>query len=321
MGGLAINLTLLLLSIFPAFRIPLSTLEIFAVSAMAVLGLMDDRFELRARWKAALGLSIALILAGATLHHITPLPPTLEILGIPLPGQQWIAFCLLAVMYWCLPHAYNLVDGANGLATGFGLVVVGSLWAKASPQPGPVGVLMACLALNWPKARLFLGDCGSLSMGLLLVIGAQKFLLSPEPNHILWLFAYPTIDVLMVIAIRVFARKPIMVGDRNHLHYQIKDRWPALSHLSVPILLALSAMCGSEVYLSGPWVVIPVVGLLSLMGLAAYLTATSVFRTSREEGNNVAGSRGRSSVLDPDGSHPEPKVIPEPRWQQHVTNP
>lgn len=319
-GGLALNLTLLCLSIFPAFRLPLTWLEALAVSAMAILGFLDDRLELRARWKAGLGLSLALILAGATLHHISPLPATLEVLGIPLHGQPGFAFALLAIMFWCLPHAFNLVDGANGLATGFALVVVGTLWAKNLPQPALAGALLACLFLNWPKAHLFLGDSGSLSIGLLLVISAQKFLLMPDPGHVLWLFAYPTIDVVTVIAIRIFARKPIMVGDRNHLHFQIKDRWPVLSDFSVPILLTLAAMCGSEVYLSGPWVAIPYAGLGALLGLAAYLTTVTALKIVREEYATGDAPSPERSDLDADGSHPEPKVLHKPQWQERVSN-
>jgi UDP-GlcNAc:undecaprenyl-phosphate GlcNAc-1-phosphate transferase len=321
-GGLALCAAVLLLSLFPLFRLPLTPLELCAVASMAILGFMDDRLELRARWKAILGLTVALVLAGATLHHL-PFPvPSLNLLGFAVPGHPWVAFGLLAVMFWCLPHAFNLIDGANGLATGFGLVVLCSLWAKGSPHPVAVGGLLACLALNWPKAKLFLGDCGSLSIGLLLVIFAQKALLMPEPNHIMWLFAYPTVDVLTVTAIRIFSKKPIMQGDRNHLHYQIADRWPALAPTAVPLLLAISAMCGSEVYLPAPWVAVPYLGLFALLGLAAFFTVTSVFGVAKAEAEvALEDPRPARALIDPDGSHLEPKLIPrDPRWRNHVTN-
>ncbi len=253
------------------------------VACMGFIGLLDDLRDLRPRWKALLGLAIAVVLSEVALRRMPAPPASTELLWFSLTLIPWVIFPLLVLMFWCLPQAFNLIDGADGLATGFGLVVVGSLWAAGSPHPALAGALLACMILNWPRPRLFLGDCGSLSVGLLLVIDSQKFLLPHDPNHLLWLFAYPTIDVLMVVSIRLANRRPVFYGDRNHLHYQIMDRWPAFSALAVPLLLVLAALCGSAVYLRGAWTRLPFLGLTLLMGLSCYFGITSVSRSLQND--------------------------------------
>jgi hypothetical protein len=76
------------------------------------------------------------------------------------------------------------------------------------------------------------------------------------------------VDVALVVAIRLLRGQRLGIGDRNHLHFQIQDRWPRLAGWAVPILLALAAMCGSETYLRGAWRAIPCAGLLLLLTLA-----------------------------------------------------
>jgi len=275
-GGIAIIMSLLAISVISGYRIPLTALETGCVLCMALIGLVDDCVDLRARWKAFLGLIVATALATGAMHHLGPHLATFEILGLAIPPVPWLAFFLLVLLFWSIPQAFNLIDGANGLAMGFGLVVVGSLWAAGVSHPMVGGALLACLALNWPKSRLFLGDCGSLSIGLLLIIYAQKAIIMPYPNHLIWLFAYPMIDVLTVITIRTINRQPIFRGDRSHLHFQIGDRWPFLAHVSVPLLLIIAAMCGSEIYLSERWALIPYAGLALLFTLSGFFILASV---------------------------------------------
>ena len=274
-GGLALILALVVRTVVIDYRTHLTVLEQFTVLSMALLGLLDDRFDLRARWKAALGLGFALLLAHTTALQVTQAGHALEFLGATLAPTSWIIPPLLALMYWGLPHGFNLIDGANGLAMGFSLVVLGSLWAAGAPHLYFIGALLAVLTLNWPRAKLFMGDCGSLSIGLLLVLLAKNALLLKAPSHILWLFAYPTVDVTLVVVIRLLQGRNLSIGDRNHLHFQLKDRW-GLKTCTAPLLLSLAALCASEVYLNGAWRIFPFIGLSLLAGLALFLGARTL---------------------------------------------
>lgn len=268
-GGLALMLTLLLRPVILGPPFEFTPLERTTVLAMAALGLLDDHRELSARLKAALGLGLAVPLARAAAAGLAAAGHPVHFLGMEFPGSFWATFPFLLFMYWGLPQGFNLIDGANGLAMGFALEVLGCLWAAGFPHPYLAGAVLACLALNWPRARLFLGDCGSLSIGLILVILARSALLGQGPDHIVWLFAYPTVDVALVVTIRLFHGRKLGVGDRSHLHFQIQDCWPRLGPWAVPGLLTLAAMCGAETFLAGPWRAIPWTGLALLLLLAA----------------------------------------------------
>jgi UDP-GlcNAc:undecaprenyl-phosphate/decaprenyl-phosphate GlcNAc-1-phosphate transferase len=274
-GGLALISSLLAFYACTSLHLITSRVETFAVLSMGLLGVVDDRFDLRARYKAGLGFFLALALALATTLKVMPGLAPFPLFGIAVPPVPWVVFALLGFMYLCIPQALNLIDGANGLATGFALVVTACLWAAGDPHPILGGALLACLVLNWPKARLFLGDCGSLFIGLLLVIYAQKAILLPRPNHMVWLFAYPAVDVITVTIIRMIHRRAIFDGDRNHLHFQLIDRWPHLSHLFVPLLLSIAAMCGSEIFTTGRWRFVPFGGLAILLGMSLTFIAAS----------------------------------------------
>jgi UDP-GlcNAc:undecaprenyl-phosphate GlcNAc-1-phosphate transferase len=263
-GGLALIMTQMVRMLVLHFHSPLTHLEQGAVLGMALLGLMDDRFGIRARWKALLGLGVAILLAHATATDLARLTHPIPFLGASISPTSWVIPLLLVLMYWGLPHGFNLIDGANGLATGFSLMVLCSLWGGGSPHPFFLGTLLACLLLNWPRAKLFLGDCGSLSIGLLLVLLAKNALLQQSATRLLWLFAYPIVDVIMVVLIRLAQGRNLGVGDRNHIHCQIKDRWPQMEVWIAPLLVGLAALCASKVYLPENWGILPWAGLVTL---------------------------------------------------------
>ena len=256
--------------------VPLTRLDELAVATMALLGLLDDRFDLRARWKAGVGLAVAVALAYRTAGDLARFGQPIPFLWTEIPATFWSTMPLLLPLFWGLPQAFNLIDGANGLATGFGLVILATLWLAGYPHPLLFGILVACLLMNWPKARLFLGDCGSLALGTTLVILARHALLPQGPNHLLWLFAYPILDVSMVVLIRIAQGRHPGLGDRNHFHFQIRDRWPRLASWAMPILLGLAALCSSELFVNGVWMILPLTGLSLLLALGLYLTFLSL---------------------------------------------
>jgi len=134
--------------------------------------------------------------------------------------------------------------------------------------------------LNWPKAKCFLGDGGSLLLGLLLALLAVRTFGNSRPDAILWLFAYPLADVLMVVVIRLMTGRPLGQGDRNHLHHHWKRILGRYGRLRVPILWAQVALCCSGALAEGVWTLLPAVGLV---GLAFQVVGFSVqaIRVSR----------------------------------------
>lgn len=135
-------------------------------------------------------------------------------------------------------NAFNLLDNANGLCAGTGLVLALGLGCLASPQEPALAVAAFALAgglagflpWNYPRARIFLGDAGSHGIGFTLALlalatgGAAQG--AGRAGHLAFslpatLFALPFLDVAWVVAKRRLERRPVFVGDRGHLSHRL----------------------------------------------------------------------------------------------------
>lgn len=264
-GGIALLLVITVGFLLGFRRLELRPEQWAGLVGLAVLGLLDDRWGLRARHKALGGLAIACLMAAPAAGRIVELQPQVQLLGgIPVPPVWPVAFLMLVLLYWFVPQALNLIDGANGLAIGYGLVVLGALAFAGHPLSYCAGALLGLLALNWPRSRHFLGDTGSLVLGLLLAMEVKRGVGMVDPNLVLWIFAYPILDVATVVAIRFLAGRSIGIGDRSHLHHQWIDRFPRWKQLVVPALWLQAGMCASAVVARGWGWLVPILGLSML---------------------------------------------------------
>ena len=267
-GGLAL-ITAVLIGVWLGWVTnPFTGTQSLAILGLGVLGFLDDRYNLRARWKALGGLAIAVAVAYPAAALLASSSVNLQVLGLQLPHNPLLYFGLLVILYWSVPQAVNLIDGANGLALGYGLILLLILAWQGAPQPFLLGTLVALLVFNWPRARHFLGDCGSLALGLMLALLATHAFGSHNPDALLWLFAYPILDVSLVVAIRLAQGQSPGHGDRSHLHFQWQDRCPACSRAVVPWLWLNAGACALGAVATGWLRLVPWLGLVSF-GLQA----------------------------------------------------
>lgn len=242
-GGLTLWVALILAQLAGRFPIQLHPVEWFAIHVMALTGLLDDRFNLRARYKAMAGLGVAIALAVHMTHTLGQASESVTFLGMTLPNHPAILVPLLMCWFWAVPQAYNLIDGINGLALGFAALLLGVLgWNLGIRAPFMWGVLASAILLNFPRARHFLGDCGALMMGTLFAILGVKAFAQTNPDLLLWVFAYPIVDVSLVVGIRRWKGLPLGEADRSHLHHWMMDRVKGRSWIATPILLLLAAL-------------------------------------------------------------------------------
>ena len=222
----------------------LGTLVPIGLASVIILavGVADDTREMRPRLKLLGQASAVLVLYvggiridSVTVLHLTiPLDQpslTLPFLGhgvsIALPG-------LMATMLWFLAcmNIWNLIDGMDGLASGVGLLVSGTLALVAIWLENPnVAILASALAgglagfllYNWHPACIFLGDSGSLLIGLLIgVIGVQDSLKGTTAVSILFpilAMGLPISDTAMAIFRRWVRNLPLSSADRRHIHH------------------------------------------------------------------------------------------------------
>ena len=239
-AGLALWLLILVVLAAGQCPLPIDRTEWLVIHAMALMGLLDDWLNLRARYKAIVGLGLALILAVDIAPDLAPLAAEFHFLGLAIPSHPVWTVPLLTLWFWSIPQAFNLIDGLNGLSMGFSLVLLSVLaWVLGyAPAGGYLsGGLLATLLLNYPRARHFLGDCGSLLLGTLFAVLAAKAFVAVDANLMLWVFAYPIVDVSLVVAVRKWKGVPLGTADRSHLHHYLVDRLGHHRVWLVPVLL------------------------------------------------------------------------------------
>lgn len=219
---------------------------LLSAALLCALGLWDDKYGMRARtkflWQAAFVLPFVCWGRSTT---------TANLFGWQL-DFAWLA--VPVILFWLVSctNFVNLVDGLDGLAGSVGLIValtVATLaWWHQLDEVCLVamilsGALMGFLAFNWPPARIFLGDSGSLPLGFL--VGALSLEASAKKATGLTLavpvvlLSIPIFDTSMAILRRKLNGRKIGQGDRAHIHHCLRDR--GLSPTQT--LLWIGAMC------------------------------------------------------------------------------
>ena len=208
---------------------------VFALSAGALIGLLDDRDNVRGRGVFGLGAyqKVAFqafigLLVGIGLDVVGATRQAFPGLGQPdLRGAGIIVVSIIAVI--AVSNAVNLTDGVDGLAATCSAVVFAGLLAVALhvhalpvviTAAALVGALCAFLVFNWFPARIFMGDTGSLALGCALVAASAEL-------RLLWLlplmgivFVAETLSVIInVTAIRRFHRRVLRASPLHH-HFE-----------------------------------------------------------------------------------------------------
>lgn len=205
-----------------------------SVSIIVVVGFLDDRNSLSVRRRffaqGVAGLVMALF-AGAQLASLGDLfgfgPVALGALAVP--------FTIFAVVG--VANAFNLSDGMDGLAGGLALISTAFIAAAAYFTGGEItlnvllilgGALIGFLYFNmrlpWQcRARVFMGDCGSLMLGFLLAWAAIRVTQAERnplpPAAALWFFAIPLLDTVSLMLRRMLKGKNPFHPGRDHLHH------------------------------------------------------------------------------------------------------
>jgi UDP-N-acetylmuramyl pentapeptide phosphotransferase/UDP-N-acetylglucosamine-1-phosphate transferase len=227
--------------------------QYFFAAAIVIffLGLKDDLMVLSATKKfigQMIAASILIHLGGIRLDSMHGL------FGFDkLPEAFSLALSYLTIIV--VINSFNLIDGVDGLAGTLGsltMLAFGSYFffigqdAYALLSFAMAGSLVAFLIFNHSPARIFMGDSGSLMIGLVNSILVIKFISvadSPEiavpiTSAVAMGFAIlivPLLDTLRVFSIRIFNRRSPFTPDRNHVHHLLLDR--GLSHTAVTVIL------------------------------------------------------------------------------------
>jgi len=197
----------------------------FGAGAMTLLGLWDDKYELRPATKFTGQLLIAGLIAAAGVR-ITLFVPSV-----------WFSYAVTILWLLTVINAFNFMDNMNGLCGGLG-VIGAALFGSIAAVHGQYlvaliafltgGALLGFLPHNFPKARAFLGDSGSHLVGYLLAVIAilPHFHSEKNPHPLavltpLLVLAVPLGDLAWVVVLRTRMGKPFYIGDTNHLSHRL----------------------------------------------------------------------------------------------------
>ncbi len=247
---------------------------LLASTTLVVLGVVDDFKPLCAKWRFLAQALVAILLSvkgGVLLQNFG------NLFGVaPIQFSEFTACLLTPVTLIGLINAINMIDGADGLAASLVLQVL--LWLVGLVMLGKgkvflalllpcVAVLMAFLWFNFPwnrgqRATLFMGDAGSMLLGLMVVWFAIEMSQAPyqvaPPVLFLWLLALPLYDTGQVMWRRFCRRQSMMAPDRGHCHHILQDRGFAAREVvlvlnGIALALAATGVCLWQAGVAEKW--------------------------------------------------------------------
>ena len=254
-----------------------------------VVGLYDDLYNMRGVTKLVWQLLAACLVvapgSGLLIEQIDVLGYGIDLghIGIPL-GVLWI---LAAV------NSLNLLDGMDGLASTVGLlfsITIGTMalmtgsWLEATIAFALAGSLLGFLWHNWPPARIYLGDSGSMLIGLVLGALAIRCEVKDATTIAvagpLAIFAIPFMDSAAAIVRRKLTGRSMYSTDRGHIHHRLLTQ--GLSNQQALFLIAglCAITClGSvlNIYLARNFDVRFPLGLASVALVVIILLGTRIF--------------------------------------------
>ncbi len=308
LGGIAIFVTLISGFIFLCIRFPLF-LEVWhpiIITNCIIfgIGIADDLKPMGARMKlfGQIGAASILYSLGVSIDEFSnPFGSGHYPLG------AW-SFPITLLWLIAIPNIVNLIDGMDGLATGFGLflcltlVFVGHYALK--PEVVTVALIMAgallgFLFFNFPPAKIFLGDGGAYLLGFFIasvaVLTSSKGSVIASLLVVIVALGVPILDTLFTIIRRVFMGVPLFRADAGHIHHRLI----MLGFSKAKALVAIYAVClslsilGISIFWS-KGLSLPIAGaglFLLALGSARYLGYVRSWREVRKQFNHAMSRR------------------------------
>jgi UDP-GlcNAc:undecaprenyl-phosphate/decaprenyl-phosphate GlcNAc-1-phosphate transferase len=265
-----------------------------AIVALGV-GLWDDRFGMSIGHKL-----VGQVAAAGFLLASGNVPD----LGLPVWLEMSIViFCLVGLM-----NAVNFLDNMNGVIAGLSAIAlagfaVGSwdrgAYGLATGQLALAGACAGFLRYNFPRARIFLGDAGSLFLGYSL--GASAVLAwTGQPQGWgrlapLLMVGYPLFDLIFVVVTRAREKRGIHVGGKDHTNHRLATLIGCQKRTVILVWLAGAGLCASALAAQRLNQALPTLGL-SAFWVMLFL---------------LAGIRLSSVPVAPNG-HPRPSAASDP---------
>lgn len=279
-GGVAIFVSFACIALFRGLFDNFAVIATaFAAACMFLLGLIDDIWKLKPRWKLLGQVACAFIPLSFVFRH-------------PLTGNRVVDVFLALLWIVGVTNAFNLLDNINGLSAGTAVLVSSFQAALFLSQGEPVralasialsGSIVGFLLFNFPKGRVFMGDSGSLFIGFWLAataLSATKFSQGRQLSFLLFpllVMAVPICDTTLVTLTRILKGHPISLGGTDHLSHRLIAY--GFSRTSAVLMLwAFSGLSGALAVFATSYSLSPLLSLVALLLVAAVLFGTYLTR-------------------------------------------
>ena len=281
-GGLLAGLVLasklpMMSAVFEGGRTPIALLS--GVAIIVALGIIDDKWGLDAPTK----------LAGQVLAAGVMAFQGIAIIWLPI-GGTFVLDPLTSVLFTVLIvvisiNAINFVDGLDGLAAGIVMVAAGAFFGYAyllSVESGLdratlatlvsvllVGITAGFLPHNYTPARIFMGDTGSMLLGLLLAAGTITLSGQVDPSALttgaliptllpialpIAVMAIPLVDLFLAVIRRTRAGRNPFAPDKQHLHHRLLEMGHSQSRAVLLMYAWTGLVAGTAVAIAFvPW--------------------------------------------------------------------
>lgn len=271
--------------------------------ALLALGVWDDIRGLGAKVKLTSEIVIASALWWAGIRISTLwLPGGIVELG------PWAGYAFTVLWIVGIANAFNLLDGIDGAAAGAAVFALLAMFVTSVNLQQPlVALILVALAggtlgflpFNFPPARVYLGDAGSLSLGYCLAVlaieGATKGPAIVAIAIPIVAFGLPVLDTLVAIVRRLARGAPVFQGDREHLHHRLLNLGLSKAQAAVVLYAASAAFAlASMLFLNpnvrGLAVVLTMVGLVVWLAVR-YLRLHEFYELARLASRGVQQTR------------------------------
>jgi len=252
-----------------------------------LLGIIDDLRSLHYRYKLILQIAVSVFVASVGLALVMHF-------GAARIPAYLLPLIFLATALWMLAvtTSFNLIDGLDGLASGLAVIAAISYACAGVLFGAPLitavslvvcGAALAFLRYNFPPATIFMGDSGSLFLGLLFGL-VSLLLLVPGEN--LWqrmagnviVLAVPLLDTSLAFTRRLATRRKLFVADHRHLHHILLFRFRSVIKVDLTLwglsavfgALGVLTMRGSTIALCGGLILMAAVFIASLRAMVGF---------------------------------------------------
>lgn len=196
-----------------------------------LIGIFDDVKPISARYKFLVQILAALIVVIYGQLYFTEI----TFLGLNLKFNLWISYGLSTLFIVAISNAINLIDGLDGLAGGISSIyfmtisIITIILNKITGLDFMLslillGATIGFLVYNFPPAKIFMGDSGSLFLGFMIsVIALISFKVATLTSLVIpiVILAIPIFDTLLAIFRRLLKGESIGTPDKEHFHHQL----------------------------------------------------------------------------------------------------